>query len=130
MCASSVMRAPSKKITRLRAIVQRGVPVVGVVEPRKVFGDTDGVDAGGDVFEDAGIPDALLALAVRAVVIEVGELADERALPDTRSADNGYSHTAILLRLFRVVRVIRGLLASHMRRHGQPLPLRRAQTSV
>ena len=80
----------------VRAVVQRGVAIVGVVEAREVFGDADGVDAGGDVFEDARIPDALLALAVRSVVIQVGQLADERALPDTRAADDGYAHLAIL----------------------------------
>jgi len=54
------------------AVVERRVPVIGVVEPREVFGDARGVDAGGDVFKDPRMPDALLALAVRAVVIEVG----------------------------------------------------------
>ena len=81
----------------VRAVVQRGVAIVGVVEAREVFGDADRVDAGGDVFEDARIPDALLALAVRAVVIQVGELADERALSDTGTADDGYAHAAILV---------------------------------
>ena len=95
------MRAPSKKITRCGPIVQRGVAIVGVVEAGEVLGDAHGIDARRDVLEDARIPHALLALAVDAVVIEVGKLADERALPDTRSADDGYAHTAILLRLNR-----------------------------
>ena len=109
----------------VRAVVQRGVAIVGVVEAGEVFGDADRVDAGGDVLEDARIPHALLALAVGAVVIEVGELADERALADTGSADDRYAHTAILLRLTirNHFRVTCADTASH-------LPLRRAQTSV
>ena len=110
------------------AVVQRRVPVIRVVEAGEVFGDTHGVDAGGDVFENSGVPDSLLAFAVRSVVIEVCKLADERAFTNARSADNGHAHGPDLTAaesagsvLYR--RVTCADTASH-------LPFRRAQTSV
>ena len=38
------------------------------------------------------VPHALFALAVRAVVIEVAELANQRALADAGTADDGDAH--------------------------------------
>jgi hypothetical protein len=43
--------------------------------------DANRIHAGGDVLEDARMPHALLAFTVRSVVIQVGQLADERAFP-------------------------------------------------
>ena len=65
----------------VRSVVLGGVAVVGVVQSREVFGDAHRIHAGGDVLEHALIPDALLALAVGSVVIEVRELAHQRVLP-------------------------------------------------
>ena len=92
MCASSVMRAPSKKMTLSGPIVLGGVAIVRVVEPAEVGGHADRVAAGVDVFEHARIPHAFLALAVRSVVIEVAELPQQRALADAWSADDRDSH--------------------------------------
>ena len=75
-----------------RPVVLRGVAVVRVVQSAEIGGDADRVAPGGDVLEHAGIPDAFLALAVGPVVVKVAELPDQRALPDARSADDGYAH--------------------------------------
>jgi hypothetical protein len=73
-------------------VVALGVAIVGVVEAREVLRDADGVAAERDVFQDARVPDALLALAVRPVVIEIRELADQRALAHARSAHDRHAH--------------------------------------
>ena len=86
------MRAPSKKMTLPGAIVLGGVAVVGVVERAEVRGHADGVALRLDVLEHAGIPHALLAFTVGAVVIEVAQLPDERALPDAGAPDDRNAH--------------------------------------
>src|SRR5215203_1096114 len=78
-------------------VMARGVTVIRVVEASEVFGNADRVDAGGDVLEDAGMPHALLAFAVCAVVVQVGQLANERALADTGTTHDGYAHVPILV---------------------------------
>ena len=74
------------------SVVLGGVAVVGVVERREVLRDTDRIAPVGDILEHARVPDALLALAVGAVVIEVAELTDESALADSRTTDDGDTH--------------------------------------
>ena len=46
-----------------------GISIIGVVQPREVSRHLRRIDAGVDIFEHAWIPDALFALAVRAVAI-------------------------------------------------------------
>ena len=92
MCASRVMRAPSKKITLPGRSLLRRVAIVGVVEPAEVGGDADRIATGIDVLEHARIPDAFFALAVGSVVIEVAELPEQRALADARPADDRHAH--------------------------------------
>lgn len=74
------------------AVVGRGVAVVGIVELAEVGGDPHGIAAGFDVGQHARIPHALFAFAVRAVVIQVAELAHECALADAGTADDGDLH--------------------------------------
>ena len=75
-------------------VVIRGVAIVRIVQPREVGRDRHRIPARVDVFEDAGVPHALLPLAVRPVVIQVAKLADERALPDSGAADDCDAHAA------------------------------------
>src|SRR3954468_16358860 len=74
------------------AIVVRGGAIVGVVETPEIGGDADRVTAGLDVLEHARIPDTLLPFAVGSVVIEVAKLADQRALADSRAANDRHAH--------------------------------------
>lgn len=45
-------------------VVACGVTIVGVVEAGEIGRDTDRIPSGGDVVEDARIPDAFLAFTV------------------------------------------------------------------
>ena len=78
-----------------RAVVVGGIAVVRVVEAAEIRGDADRIASGVDVLEDARIPDAFLALAVRSVVVEIAELAEQRALADARAADNRDAHQSV-----------------------------------
>ena len=73
-------------------VVPGGVAVVRVVEPAEVGGDADRVPSRLDVGEHARVPDAFLPLAVGSVVVEVAELAEERALADPGAPDDCDSH--------------------------------------
>src|SRR5476649_1149129 len=75
-----------------RPIVLRRVAVIRVVERTEIRRDANGVALRLDILEHARVPHALLAFTVRAVAIQVSELAHERALADSRSADDGYTH--------------------------------------
>ncbi len=73
-------------------VVLGRVAVVRVVDAGEILGDAHRVPAGGDVFEHAAVPHALLALSVGAVVIEVAKLANQRALADSGASDDGDTH--------------------------------------
>ena len=74
------------------AVVHGGITVVRFVQLAEVFRDPDGVDPGFDVHENARVPHAFFAFAVRPVMIEVAELPDERAFPDSGASDYRYAH--------------------------------------
>jgi hypothetical protein len=80
----------------IRRVVPRGVAIVGVVKAREILRDADRIDAGGDILEYPRIPHALLALAVRSVVVQVGKLPHQRALAHAGPADNCHSHATNL----------------------------------
>src|SRR5439155_10903534 len=73
-------------------VVCRGVAIVRVIDPSEVHRDPNRVAPRRDVFEHPGIPDAFLAFPVRPVVVQVAELPDERALSNSRSADDRDTH--------------------------------------
>src|SRR5262249_1356787 len=75
-----------------RPIVFGGVPVIRVVKRRKVRGHADRIASHRNIPQHLRIPDAFLALAVRSVVIQVAELAQERALANSWSADDPDEH--------------------------------------
>ena len=75
-----------------RFVVGGGVPVVGIVEPGEVRRDTDRIATGFDVGQHTWVPHALLALAVRAVAIQVAKLSHECALANAGPAHDGYAH--------------------------------------
>src|SRR5262245_54860486 len=77
-----------------RPVVIGGVAVIRVVEPRKIRRHTDGVSPGVDIFEHPRLPNALLAFPVRPIVVQVAELAKQRALPDTGPSDDRDAHAA------------------------------------
>src|SRR5687767_5333482 len=76
----------------IRPVMLPGVAVIGVVQLAEVCGDADGVQPRLDVHEDARIPHAFLAFSVRPVLIQVAELAYQRALSDSRATYDGDAH--------------------------------------
>src|SRR5829696_7690122 len=73
-------------------VVLLRVAIVRVVQLSEVRGDSDWIEAGLDVLQNARVPYAFLALAVGPVMIQVAELADERAFPDSGAADDRNPH--------------------------------------
>src|SRR5687768_822369 len=83
---------PLEEDDAIGTIVLGGIAVIRVVDIREILSDADRVSTSCDVFEHASGPDAFFTLAVRAVVIEVAELAYQGALADAGTADDGDAH--------------------------------------
>src|SRR5688572_3463035 len=89
---------PLEEDDAIGTIVLGGIAVIRVIDVREILSDADRVSTCGDVFEHARGPDAFFTLAVRAVVIEVAELAYQGALADAGTADDGDAHQTSTLR--------------------------------